>query len=89
MFGYKEPEYREPIPSDQFVDGYEKMTYGIMKFVDFPVDEGRCERCNCHIGLDSDAGFSGAYWRCWDAMQDDPHYFCEDCHDELDPDIYE
>lgn len=85
MLGYKEPEYREPIPSDQFVDGYEKMTYGIMKFIDFPVDEGRCERCECVIGLDSDYGFIGAYWRCWDAWQDDPHYFCEDCHGELDP----
>jgi hypothetical protein len=41
MLGYKEPEYREPTPSDDFVDGYEKMTYGIMKFFDFPVDEGR------------------------------------------------
>ena len=88
MFTYKEPEYREPTPSDQFIDSYEKMTYGIMKFTDFEVDEGRCEWCDCPIGLDSDRGFTGAYWRCWDARQDDPHYFCQDCYDRLNTDIY-
>lgn len=81
-------EYKEPVPSDQFVDRYEKMTYGIMKFLDFDVDEGRCEGCDCPIGLDSDNGFSGAYWRCWgDVWQDDPHYFCEDCYDEVTAEI--